>query len=339
MSLPQYGVLKGTIVEKLDSIEALAQNPKGKPHYQLKVDAGGKLYRIAINVKSDQKPANLQVFKSEDYKHPILDHFQGFGVGYTHLASNASSGAMDFIRSNLFDINQMVILPASDEASHNDLNDIFDVYVKQAMQTEGALVYAFGSLWQDDTTDPYFGFKPGDGIHDIHMNQGNEGSHAKDNGVYQDGAFFIYYPDEKRYLAMFLKFQSQHIHTDDTNATPIVKPDGKPVATNSSIVISAALINPKGVDTRKEQVYLLNTSDEETDLNGWAIIDKAGHQDKLAHIKIGAGEVLRYTLSGKGAQLSNNGGTITLLNKDGLKVSGVAYTAKDAAKEGQVTRF
>lgn len=39
-------------------------------------------------------------------------------------------------------------------------------------------------------------------------------------------------------------------------------------------------------------------------------------------------------LTGKGAQLSNKGGIITLLNKEGLKIDGVTYTQKDASKEG-----
>jgi len=39
-------------------------------------------------------------------------------------------------------------------------------------------------------------------------------------------------------------------------------------------------------------------------------------------------------LSGNGAQLSNKGGTISLLDKNGVKVHGVSYTKKQARKEG-----
>ena len=49
-----------------------------------------------------------------------------------------------------------------------------------------------------------------------------------------------------------------------------------------------------------------------------------------------AGDTLKVKLSGKGAQLSQKGGIITLLNKDGLKIDGVTFTAKDAGPEGTV---
>jgi uncharacterized protein YukJ len=337
-----YGVLKGTIVDKLDSVEAKHAFPKGKPHYQVKVDAGGEIYRIAVNVKSDVSPPNLQVFRSDNYKHPMLEHFESYKTGFTHLQSTPDSGALDFIRQNLFDMSQLTILPADGDPSGNDMNDIFNIYVKQAMDTEGALVYAFGGAWDDGKTDQYFGFPDGKGIHEIHMNQGNvPPDHDKDNGVYQDGAFFIYYPDEKRYIAVFCKFQSQVVHTDDASAAPITNPAGVPVTpeTDTPVVITAALVNPRGVDTGKERVYLLNTTDETIDLDGWVIVDKANNRDVLSGVTIGGGDVFKYTLKGNGAQLSNKGGTISLLNKEGLKVSGVSYTADDAKSEGRIVQF
>ena len=339
MSLPLYGVLKGTITDKLDSKEAIKKNPKGSPHYELKVAAAGKTYRVAVNVKSDQKPANLQVFRSEHYSHPILDKFKSIPVGYTHLASNHNTGALDYIRWNLFDLSKMTILPADGDPSGNDLNDIFNVYIEQAMHTKDALVYAFGSAWHDATEDPYFHFKPGDGIHDIHMNQGNKGSHAGDNGTYQDGGFFIYYPDENRWLAVFLKFQSQHVVTSNNTADPVeVTVDNLPEVV-TPVTIFAALVNPTGDDTGKEEVYLLNASPETINMDGWAIMDKAQNKDIISGLSLKAGDVYRYRLAGNGAQLSNNGGIITLLNKEGIKVSGVAYTAQEAATQGKVLKF
>jgi len=38
-------------------------------------------------------------------------------------------------------------------------------------------------------------------------------------------------------------------------------------------------------------------------------------------------------------QLGNKGGIITLLNKEGLKVSGVAYTKEQADREGWTLAF
>ena len=44
-------------------------------------------------------------------------------------------------------MSQMCVVPAVDSESANGLNDIFDIYVKQAMNYPRALVYAFGSKW------------------------------------------------------------------------------------------------------------------------------------------------------------------------------------------------
>ncbi len=83
------------------------------------------------------------------------------------------------------------------------------------MSQAGSQVFAFGSKWgPEDKPDQYFKFVPGQGVHDIHMNQGNSGSYRKDNGVYQDGCLILHYPDDT-WLAVFLAFQSQTFDTDD----------------------------------------------------------------------------------------------------------------------------
>ncbi len=47
------------------------------------------------------------------------------------------------------------------------------------------------------------------------MNQGNSGKYKKDNGIYQDGAIFIEYPENK-WRAFFFAFQSQTFDADDS---------------------------------------------------------------------------------------------------------------------------
>src|SRR5215471_2387129 len=208
MGLPNYGVLVGTVKDKLDSPSAMKKSPGGSPHFEILVDANGTSYRIAVNVKSDQKPPDLQFYLDDNYTHPILSEFKSLAIGYTKLESKPGTAALDFIRENLFDMSEMRVVPAVDAQSANDLNDIFNVHVEQAMNTDGALIYAFGSKWgpEPKKNDEYFDFLPGNGIHDIHFNQGNDGKHARDNGVYQDGALFLFFPDEQRGVAMFTKF-------------------------------------------------------------------------------------------------------------------------------------
>jgi uncharacterized protein YukJ len=337
MPLANYGVLSGTIIDKLDSPAAMQKNPGSKPHYQILVEANNIKYRIATNVKSDQQPPDLQFYLDDDYKHPVLNHIKDVPAGFTKLPKSPDTAALDYIRGNLFDIKKMRIVPGSLGGPNNDLNDIFTVHVEHAINTPGSLVYAFGSKWgpEDNKADAYFDFLPGNGIHDIHMNQGNKGSHSGDNGVYQDGGLFIHYPDEDRWVAMFLKFQSQVVHSDDGDGGPIEPPPGEVVP----IKIFAAMINPKGDDPGKEFVYLLNTTDTGIDLNGWVIADKLKKKAPVPDTILGASEVIRITLSGMDAQLSNEGGIITLLNKEGLKIDGVSYTKENAGRQGMLTTF
>ena len=54
-----------------------------------------------------------------------------------------------------------------------------------------------------------------DGIHDIHMNQGNpKGNHGGDNGVWQDGALLIHLPSKETWTAVFIAFQTESWSTD-----------------------------------------------------------------------------------------------------------------------------
>jgi uncharacterized protein YukJ len=338
MPIPDYGVLVGAATAKLDSPEALKKNPRGSPHYQILIEASGEKYRIAVNVKSDVNPPDLQFYLDDNYKHPILDAVGQLAEGFNAIPNGGpNTAALDYIRGNLFDFKDLAILPATADGSNNDLNDIFDVWVEKALATEGALIYAFGSKWAPEKTpDAYFDFTPGQGIHDIHMNQGNTGSFAKDNGVYTDGGLFIHFPDEDRWVAMFLKFQSQVVHTDDGSAEPIPTPTLP--EDDTDIRIFAALVNPKGDEVGHEAVYLLNTTDKDISLEGWSIADKQKKKETLSGA-IAAGATQVHVLNGKGAQLSNNGGIITLLNKDGLKISGVSYTKQQASQQGKVIKF
>ncbi|GCE18704.1 hypothetical protein KDK_25040 [Dictyobacter kobayashii] len=102
--------------------------------------------------------------------------------------------------------------------SETQLNDILDTRVQEAIADPNAFICAFGDRWgpEEDTPDQYFDFTPGNGIHNIHMNQGNDPGHEQEDGVWQDGALFIYLPTQDQWMAVFLKFQSQASQTDDT---------------------------------------------------------------------------------------------------------------------------
>jgi uncharacterized protein YukJ len=329
MPLKNYGVLKCKSVDhKLG---------EGKtPHFQVLVTDGDTKYRIAINVKSKLSPSELLYYVDENFNHPIIKGLVGLDMGFNHLNSKPGELALDYIRGNLFDPTQMKPLPHDVPGPDNDLNELIQLYIKRSLQDDVTL-YAFGERWgpEDDVKDKYFGFLPGNGIHDIHMNQGNVRQFIKDNGVWQDGGLLIHYPSRNQWVGIFLAFQSQSFHTDDTTGDRI---DSIISSTTEAVRIVAAMVNPEGEDQGKETVVLINTSSEKVDLGGWAVADRLKRKYFLKGV-IDAGELIKVPLDKKGVDLENQGGIITLLNNQGLKIDGVSYTKEDAQKQGWTVLF
>jgi uncharacterized protein YukJ len=335
MPLKSYGVLKGKAIE----VRLGAGN---SPHYQVRIIDDTTDYRIAINVKSAVSPSEVEYLIVEHFQHPILDVIDPLPRGFTKLARTPTSGALDFIRGNLFDRTLMRPLPHDVPGFDNDLNEKIDRVMQRAVADEASLVYAFGERWGPEATkkDKYFGFLPGNGIHDIHMNQGNVAQFKNDDGVYQDGGLFIHFPDQQEWIAVFLRFQSQAWHTDDTTGHAISGPvPPQPPTTDEPhglIRIVAALVN--GVTSPEVNVVtLLNTAPHTVSLAGWALLDT---QKKRLNLdgELTAGAVRTVTVEEPFA-LSNQGGVITIVDESGLKVDGVSYTREQAKHPGWTIVF
>lgn len=340
MPLKSYGVLKGK------AVAAKREDNDPTPHYQVHIIAKTVNYRIAVNVKSQESPSELLYLVNDDFRHPLTAALSPLAMGFTPLPGKPGGAALDFIRGNLFKRLDMRLLPASLPGPDNDLSDRIEHYVKRAMQESDATVYAFGERWPTEPGKPdkIFGFKPGNGVHDIHMNQGNVARFAGDDGVWQDGALLINFPATKQWVAVFLAFQSQAWHTDDQTGhrlpempEPGPAPQPGPGEPDHVVRIVGALVNPVGPAPEHETVTLLNASPEPMDLAGWRIADKLKNKCPLGGT-IGPGETLRIQLPPT-VQLGNNGGIITLLDGRGLKVDGVSYTAEQARKEGWTLVF
>jgi len=205
-----YGVLKGTVAGHLRDAD--------DDHYQILVRAGTTVHRIATNVRSSAPKAPSVVLFQTTTTLPadLIAGLRALPAGFKKVPSKPGGLAIDFVRGGLVKTKSMKPLPPDEPGADNDLKDALETAVVKAMDLPGSIVYAFGSKWgpEKDKPDQYFKFVPGNGVHDIHMNQGNSGKYKKDNGVYQDGALFIEYPNDK-WRAFFVAFQSQTFDTDD----------------------------------------------------------------------------------------------------------------------------
>lgn len=210
MALKKYGVLKGTVTgHKRDADD---------DHYQILVSTGSTVHRIAVNVKSSapNAPSTLLFLAQSKLQDGIAQGLRALKPGYTRLPSKPGGLALDYVRNKWFKPSAMKEVPPDAPGVDNDLKDKVETAVIKAVEQAGSLVYAFGEKWgpEKDKKDQYFKFLPGNGIHDIHMNQGNVGKYKKDNGAYQDGGLVFEYPDGK-WQVFFFAFQSQTFDTDD----------------------------------------------------------------------------------------------------------------------------
>jgi uncharacterized protein YukJ len=338
MPIKPYGVLRAAVLDR--RIET-----NDTPHYQIHLRAAGVDYRAAVNVRSQQRPPELLYVAVDAFEHPILERIAALPDGFTELTGDGTGAALDYIRGNLFQREQMRPVPTAAPGPENDLGDFLDHYVRRALGEPEARAFVFGQSWGPETTtqDKIFHFLPGNGVHDVHMNQGNNGRFAEDDGVFQDGGLLLRFaPDE--WVAIFLAFQSQSFHTDDTTGhtlpdlpAPGPAPTPGPGEPDHLVRIVAALANPPGPAPEAETVTLLNTTPDEIDLTGWVVLDRGGNRRSLSG-RLPAGEATRVVVAPP-VQLGNRGGTITLLDARGLKVDGVAYTAGQAVREGWTIIF
>ena len=170
MPLARYGVLAGRVVDRR------AEGGTDTPHYQIHVRGGDVDFRVAVNVLSKQHPSELLYLAEEAFTHPVVQGLPGLADGFSLLPSTPGGLALDFIRANLFDRTTMRPVPATAPGPDNDLADKLDHFVERAAADPAARIYAFGQRWGPEaaTRDKVFGFLPGNGVHDIHHEPGQQ---------------------------------------------------------------------------------------------------------------------------------------------------------------------
>ena len=227
---------------------------KGKPtagkvvtgasrHYQITVEAAGKTFTVAVNIESVDGSEVLYAIE-QSFLPPDTAGLGRLPAGVTAIESKPGGLALDYVRQEIagkpmITRAAMTTLPKAvrgavqgaaeeaERAASRALENAVVALLDAAIAAGDATVYAFGSAYADSGVV--------DGIHDIHMNQGNPTSgggksHGGDNGVWQDGALFL--ETGEVWTAVFLAFQTESWVTDGAG-DPATTIDWHPVLAGS----------------------------------------------------------------------------------------------------------
>lgn len=218
---------------------------KGKPtsgkvvsgsgtHYQIDVQATGGPFTVAVNIESTDGSEVLYEIQ-QAFTPPDTAGLMALPDGMNALPSQPNGLALDYVREQIdgqpmITQAELTLLPkkiaahrvetvndgkrAESEDSRADaLANAVTTLISQAIADGNATLYAFGSAYADAGRV--------DGIHDIHMNQGNpaSGGYSRDNGIWQDGALFLQMPSlnsnpAQTWVAVFIAFQTESWDTD-----------------------------------------------------------------------------------------------------------------------------
>jgi uncharacterized protein YukJ len=212
MPITNYSVLKG------DPTSGRVVSGSS-PHYQIAVQANGGPFTIAVNIQSVDGSEVLYVI-DQGFVPPSASGLVALPTGMTALQSQPGGLALDFVReavqgTAMVDKASMSLLPTEFPAGHprNTLQNAVVDLLNRTIEDRDGTIYAFGSAYADSGNV--------DGIHDIHMNQGNPmGNHDQDNGIWQDGALMVNLPAQNAWIAVFIAFQTQSWNTD-SNGNPV----------------------------------------------------------------------------------------------------------------------
>jgi uncharacterized protein YukJ len=196
-------------------------------HYQITMNAPGGPFTVAVNIQSVDGSEVLYAIE-EDFTPPDLAGLLTLPMGMTALKSGPGGLALDFVRSQvngepMITKQHMMLLPKTASAKEKGLSEqermirgaraaalqnAVITLLNMTIADKDGVIYAFGSAFSDNGKV--------DGIHDIHMNQGNPlNNHGGDNGVWQDGALLIHLPSKQTWTAVFIAFQNESWSTDN----------------------------------------------------------------------------------------------------------------------------
>jgi uncharacterized protein YukJ len=324
--------------------------PPTNPHLWVILEANGEQWFATINVRSDKdafgEPAGksyLYYLVDTDFDHPFVASILARPEGLSAVERSFAGGALDFQRAGLLDPNAMRVLPP-DGPGHDGLVQRLTGILQLAKDQE-CDVFFYGNAFSKDNphqTDAAFGYTPQTpfGLDNVHMAQGDPQAinmRLRENGVWHDGASFVWDGRAQRMTAIFLSFQSQAWHTNDSG-DPIDGATGAEAPAYDFSKADGALIMPpprlaqltsahRGPDGGAS-VVLTNMSHDPLDLSGWTLVVDAKTPIDLPATKLGPGQPLSVTLTP--GSLEDRGGVLMLVNPSGLSVHCAAYRGGDS---------
>ena len=206
-----YGFAKAKIVDGPTLKSKRLQN-ETQYHQHCSLDVGGATWDVAINVGTDDADDLLRYRLAFDFHHPIVADLDSTPAGSKDLTGMTKLPALDFMRSDI--LNETGPWRDTDPMDGSDqVEPVASLgRLLQSARANAWDVYVFGRFYSE-----------GDGIHDVHMNQGSGGRHFQHrpgddtndhNDVWQDGALLVKRGDSG-WAAYFSLFTQQSTNTDD----------------------------------------------------------------------------------------------------------------------------
>jgi uncharacterized protein YukJ len=205
-----YGFVKAKIVSE----SKLKPSRHGREiqyhlHFNLLVD--GSNWDVAVNVGTSDADDLLKYKLAFDFRHSVIQTLAAAETGSHDLTGQAALPALDFLRSDLL----------ANTGKWRD-SDVMDG--SETAEPSASLQRLLSRAHQENFDVYIFGryYSEGNGIHDVHLNQGSSKSfiHRPDddsndhNDIWQDGAVMVDI-GEPEWAAYFSAFNQQSVPTDD----------------------------------------------------------------------------------------------------------------------------
>jgi hypothetical protein len=226
MPLPSYGVLKGTLFIPQ---EQTSQGTWFHGIFYVTVPGTTIPQKCATDFSS-ATANNIQYKIFPNLKRDLFQNILALSNGYSALASNAQSGALDYVRSPILGPggcvelivglwNRLFGAALTDGWILSDGENAV-TQLQQLLNSSPKTLYVFGEPFTDESPIVEDGVESKNGMHNIHMNQGDpplssDGrDHQGDDGIWQDGAT-IFEAADGTLTAFCNKFVSQTFETND----------------------------------------------------------------------------------------------------------------------------